>query len=235
MLEFTDETLKTNENLKSFENTDQLGKGFVETSDKLRTLQEEYEKTKGSSLKPIDDKSTPQEIESYRKAMGVPETSDGYKFEKPKEIPEGLDYKEEVVKWWSNLAHKHHLPVNTAKAIFNEYNQFAISHYMNEGRSLEEKIEADNKKANDELLNKWGSDYTKNKELAIRCLTHFGGEKFGKKVIDYGLGNDPDVLEFMVKVASAFKDDTLKDLTMTKPKEGELKPGTLQFTYPTME
>jgi hypothetical protein len=98
---------------------------------------------------------------------------------------------------------------------------------------LADNVEKENQAAQATLKTKWGAEYDKNYELAIRCVKQFGGEDFGKKVIEYGLGNEPAFLEFMVNVSKAFKDDTLADLTMGKAKE-ELKPGQLQWSYPSM-
>lgn len=243
--------LKTNEALTGYKTLGDFAKAHLEIQGKLSEFDGktkdfegkivDLEKRLGESIPKLSDNATPDEIKAFNKAMGVPDTPDGYKFEKPKDLPQGLDYQDAVVQWWAQIAHKTGLSDKTAKAIFDEYNKLAIEEFKKQAANYEaaekEAVEQANKKneeAHKALRVKWGDEYDKNCELAVRCIKHFGGEKFGEKIIAKGLENDPDVIEFMVAVASAFKDDTLADLTMTPPQKGDLKPGQLQFSYPSM-
>src|ERR1017187_1906349 len=54
-------------------------------------------------VKPGPD-ATPTELEFYRKAMGVPQAADGYKFEVPKEVEKYVPA--EAMKPWQEVFHK---------------------------------------------------------------------------------------------------------------------------------
>ena len=235
--------LKTNEAFTGYETIGDLAKDHLDVKGKLGESEGkikdfegkvvDLEKRLGDSIPKLSEKATPEEIAAFHKALGVPDKAEDYKFEKPKDLPEGLNYQDNVVQWWAQTAHEIGLSDKAAKSIFEKYNKLAVEQYNQQVRELAAQVEKENATAQAALKEKWGTEYDKNYELAVRCMKHFGGEEFGKKVIEYGLGNDPAFLEFMVNVSKAFKDDTLADLTMGKAKE-ELKPGQLQWNYPSM-
>jgi len=220
---------KEHEFVKDCQKPGDFVKRAIETKTDRDTLKARLE----NSIPKLSENSTKEEIAEYNRLLGIPSKPEDYKFEKPKDLPEGLEYQDSVVSWWGQIAHKVGLSDSAAKAIFAEYNQMAITAYTEQAKAMAANTEKENQAAQASLKEKWGTEYDKNHELAIRCVKQFGGEDFGKKVIEHGLGNDPAFLEFMVNVAKVFKDDTLADLTMNAPKT-ERKPGQLEWTYPTM-
>lgn len=54
------------------------------------------------------EKSTPEEVADFRKAVGVPETPDGYHI-KPDVIPDGLTWNDDLPKPFLQVAHKHNV------------------------------------------------------------------------------------------------------------------------------
>jgi hypothetical protein len=237
------EDLRTNEALTGFDTAGDIAKAYLDTKGKASEFEgkvKEYEGKIGdltsrldSAIPKLSENATPEEIAAFNKALGALDKPEDYKFEKPKDLPPGLDYQDAVVSWWANLAHKAGLPDKAAKAIFEEYNKMAIANYNQQVKQLTEQVEKDNATAQAALKEKWGQEYDKNYEFAIRCVKQFGGEEFGKKVIEYGLGNDPAFLEFMVNVSKVFKDDTLAEISRGKQKQ-ELKSGHLEWDYPSM-
>jgi len=220
---------KEHEFVKDCQKPGDFVKRAIETKTDRDTLKAKLE----NSIQKPGEGATPEEIAAFNKALGVPDKPEDYKFEKPKDLPEGLTYQDNVVQWWAQIAHKVGLPENKAKAIFEEYNKLAIDQYNQQAKELADKVEKENATAQTALKEKWGSEYDKNKEFAVRVVKQFGGETFGQKVIELGLGNEPSFLEFMVSVGKAFKDDTMADLTMGQPKV-EAKPGQLTWSYPSM-
>jgi len=206
---------------------------FVKRAIETKADRDMFKAKLENSIPKLSENATPEEIAAYNKALGVLDKPEDYKFEKPKDLPEGLVYQDNVMSWWSQIAHKAGLTEKAAKTIFEEYNKLAVDQYNQQAKDLNDKAEKENQLAQTALKEKWGAQYDVNKELAIRCVKQFGGEDFGNKVIEHGLGNDPSFLEFMVNVSKAFKDDTLADLTMNKVKP-ELRKGQLEWTYPSM-
>jgi hypothetical protein len=62
-------------------------KGLAKTAGNQAKMIGKYSTTKG--VLPISDKSTPEEIEAFDQALGVPKTADDYKME----IPKGLEHR----------------------------------------------------------------------------------------------------------------------------------------------
>lgn len=237
------EDLRANETLTGYATLGDFAKAHLEAQGKVTEFDGktkdfegkvvDLEKRLGDSIPKLSETATPEEIAAHNKALGMPDKPEDYKFEKPKDIPKGLEYSDNTVQWWAQLAHKAGLSDKRARAIFDEYNKMAIGQYNQQIKELTEKVEKDNVIAQTALKEKWGPEYDENYEYAIRCIKQFGGEEFGKKVIEYGLGNDPVFLEFMVNVSKKFSDDTLAELTIGKSK-GELKKGQLEWNYPSM-
>jgi hypothetical protein len=236
--------LKTNEALTGYETIGDLAKDHLDVKGKLGEYEGkvkdfegkvgDLEKRLANTIQKPSENATPEEVAAYHKALGVPSKPEDYKFEKPKDLPAGLEYQDSTLSWWAQLAHKVGLPDKTAKAIFEEYNKMAVANYNQQVKDLTDKVQKENEAAQTSLKEKWGPEYDKNFELAKRCVSYFGGDKFGEKVIQMGMGNDPDFLEFMVKVSKAFKDDTLADMTLGGNKKPDLKPGQLEWHYPSM-
>jgi hypothetical protein len=236
--------LKTNETLTGYATLGDFAKAHLETHGKVSEYEGkvkdfegkvgDLEKRLTNTIQKPSENATPEELAAFHRALGVPDKPEDYKFEKPKDLPAGLDYSDGVVQWWAQVAHKAGLSDKTAKTVFEEYNKMAIAQYNQQVKDLTEKVDKENSTAQAALKEKWGTEYDKNYELAVRCVEHFGGEEFGKKVVEYGLGNDPAFLEFMVNVSKVFKDDTLADLTIGGQRKEERKPGQLEWTYPSM-
>jgi hypothetical protein len=58
-------------------------------------------------------------VEAWRKALGVPDTPEGYGVKKPDEIPEGIEWNEEQVGEYLTVLHKHHAPPALVKELLD--------------------------------------------------------------------------------------------------------------------
>lgn len=65
-----------------------------------------------------NDKSTPEEIAEFRKALGIPEKPDDYvQALKPEQLPENIHFDDNLAKVASEIAHKHNIPPAAMKEL----------------------------------------------------------------------------------------------------------------------
>jgi len=63
-----------------------------------------------------NEKSTPEEVAAYRKALGIPESPDKYDV-KPERLPEGVAWDDATAKRVAEVAHKHNIPPSAVKEL----------------------------------------------------------------------------------------------------------------------
>src|SRR5271157_29476 len=151
----------------------------------------------------VPGKDAPKETwAAYRKAIGVPDSIDGYAFDRP-QLPEGMRYNEDFEKWARAQFHELGVPAETAKEILNRY----IALLLNGFKSLSEQrtraaAEAESKKraefANGEavLREQWGGAYNE-RVAGVKQMLREGKvipSKWVEKITKAGLDNDPDTL-----------------------------------------
>ena len=119
------------------------------------------------------DKATPEEMQKFRKSLGVPDDPKGYEIK----LPDGLKVSDDdnaIIDAWRPIAHKHHV---SSKA-FNEM----IAESLKLSQTLETQFENRLKEAQAtteaELKKEWSTDYDKNLALAKRAAISLGGDEF---------------------------------------------------------
>lgn len=70
----------------------------------------------------LPENATDEQVAEYRKALGVPESPDGYGIEFAKEIPVG-DHEKALAKSYAEFAHQENIPASQAKKSFDWYQQ----------------------------------------------------------------------------------------------------------------
>jgi hypothetical protein len=149
--------------------------------------------------------STAEEVASFHKAMGVPETPDGYmESAKQIEMPEGVTWSDEVARSYFELAHRHHIPATAMKdliALNMKQREF-------EQEAAQQMIMENKQKGLRQLRSIWGADFDRNLGMAQRAaaLTGVDPNSYGWR--------DPEVVKGFVRLASMMSDDKL------------VKPGT---------
>lgn len=99
-------------------------KSFLQTFDSLEGMVKSHKdfmtkaRTQGG-VRPLSAESTDEEKLAYRKAFGIPD--EPYQFEKPKELPEGLEWQEEKAKTFGSWAQENNLTPTQAKAAMDLY------------------------------------------------------------------------------------------------------------------
>lgn len=150
----------------------------------------------GKKLGVPNEKSSPEEVAAFRKAMGVPESLDEYKFA-PDALPEGMTWSDDMAKPYAEIAHKHGIPPSAMKELVNQ-------HAKSEAFKLEamqahmEKIRQESVQT---LQKEWGNEFDKNIGLAKQAA-----KLAGVNANSQGFA-DPEVVRGFVRMAQMMSED----------------------------
>jgi hypothetical protein len=113
---------------------------------------------RSNAVVPPTELSTPEEVSAFRKALGIPETSDKYGL-KPEQMPEGFEWDPQFEKMASDLAHKNNIPPSAMKEMVGLY----MSIEQAKAQEMESHFEAELKSGEQALRKVWpGEAFDKN-------------------------------------------------------------------------
>ena len=154
-----------------------LAKAFVETKKLVGA--------KPSAVKIPDEHSTPEDVAAYRKAIGVPDTVEGYRVTRPEAAL--TDWDETAEKAFLSKMHELGTPPQTVQAILNWYGEYLSA----QQRGWHREAEA----AQQELRRDWGPDYAANLGVANRAIQQYGGDPLVDLFAQNGMGRHPLVVK----------------------------------------
>lgn len=153
---------------------------------------------KANAVPVPNEKSTPEEIAAYRKAIGVPDSPEGYQL-KPEQLPEGVTWDENVAKRAAELAHKHNIPA----AAMSELMKFDMERAALMNQAAASMIEQQLESGRAELERVWGDKMPEKIELARRAAVTAGVDPSSQGFVD------PQVVKAIVSLAEKLSDDRL--------------------------
>lgn len=153
---------------------------------------------KAQAVVPPNEKSTPEEIAEYRKAIGVPESPEEYNL-KPEQLPEGVVWDEATAKKAAELAHKHNVPA----AAMQEFMQFDMERAALMNQAAASMIEQQLQAGRQELQKVWGDKMPEKIDLARRAALTVGVDPSSQGFVD------PAVVKAIVSLAEKLSDDKL--------------------------
>jgi hypothetical protein len=153
---------------------------------------------KANAIVPPSEKSTPEEIAAYRKAIGVPESPEAYNL-KPEQLPEGVVWDENVAKRAAELAHKHNIPASA----MTELMKFDMERAALMNQAAAQMIETQLETGRAELQAVWGDKMPEKIELARRAAVTAGVDPTSQGFVD------PQVVKAIVNLAEKLSDDKL--------------------------
>lgn len=153
---------------------------------------------KAQAIVPPNEKSTPEEIAEYRKAIGVPDAPEGYNL-KPEQLPEGITWDDNVAKRAAELAHKHNVPA----AAMQEFMKFDMERAALMNQAAARMIETQLETGRAELQKVWGDKMPEKIELARRAAVTAGVDPSSQGFVD------PQVVKAIVNLAEKLSDDKL--------------------------
>jgi hypothetical protein len=159
---------------------------------------------KAHAIIPPNEKSTPEEIAEYRKAIGVPDSPDGYKL-KPEQLPDGVTWDDSVAKRAAELAHRHNIPA----AAMSELMKFDMERAALMNQAAASMIETQLESGRAELQRVYGDKMPEKIELARRAAVTAGVDPSSQGFVD------PQVVKAIVSLAEKLSDDRLVEGNQT--------------------
>ena len=153
---------------------------------------------KAQAVVPPNEKSTPEEVAEYRKAIGVPDSPEGYNL-KPEQIPEGVTWDDATAKKAAELAHKHNVPASAMQ----EFLRFDMERAAMMNQAAATMIDAQLEAGRTELQKVYGDKFGEKIELARRAALTVGVDPASQGFVD------PQVVKAIVSLAEKLSDDKL--------------------------
>ena len=145
-----------------------------------------------------DERSTPEEVAAYRRAIGVPDAADGYHL-KPETLPEGIGWRDENAKTYMEIAHRH----NISEAAMKDLAAETLRQRQADLASESEAFHAQREEGLKALRSSFRDDYDKRMNLATRAA-----QMAGLDIHSNGLG-DPQVVIALSRLGEMLSEDRL--------------------------
>ncbi len=135
-------------------------------------------KANSAMIKVPGKDATPEDRAKFNKAIGVPETVEGYKFDIGREP---TDADKAIQGNLAKIALENGIPATAMTALSKAVTDLATAQ-----RAEENRVAVEARAANEAALRKeWGADYERNKTLAGRAVQAFGEVKSHPEVIEF--------------------------------------------------
>jgi hypothetical protein len=174
---------------------------FFKDAIAVKTERDTLKTQLGKAIFKPGENAKPEEIASYRKAMGIPEKPTEYEWA----TTEGLENDPKMMEWAGGVFHKAGLSKDQAKLVSGEWNQFIQGMLVAEENSTKEA----KAKAEAEFKKELGSDEKYKEAVAVigRVWKKLSNSEFDAFLDDTGIGNDARLLKFVYEVAKKTGED----------------------------
>ena len=180
------------EDLREVPSITKFAKDGMISIDNLSKSYIELEKHLGGSVKIPGEGASVEDIQKFRKALGVPDKVEDYgtyDFGDPEDIAAIIA-----------VAHAHGVPKKALDELMKVSGEKATER---EKKLYAQRFEAGEKA----LKDKWGVDYEKNKNDAVRAMQEIAPDAVKKRLAeDPKLGNDPDMIELFHGIWQGMKE-----------------------------
>lgn len=152
----------------------------------------------GKKLGVPNERSTPDEVSAYRKALGVPESLEEYDFT-PDQVPDGFAWDKNAMQPFAETAHKHNIPPAAMKELAGLFAQYESSKLD----VVQGMFDQQRQEAVATLQKEWGSDFQKNLGVAKAAA-----KLAGVNANSHGF-SDPEVVRGFVRMAQMMSEDKI--------------------------
>ena len=199
---------------------------FVKSALEIKTDRDSIKTRLDNSIPKLNDKSTPEEVSTYHKAIGVPDKPEGYEFPQI----EGKENSPEMVKWAQGIFHKYHVPKDAAKGIGQEWNSFVSGMVEAENKMAEEEKVENEKKFRAEF--KTEEEYKAGRELTKRFWNKLMGTDFDEAYKEAEAWQVPVFMRALFVIAKKTGEDWSP--SSAGGGGGEVKPAMIYDKTPSM-
>lgn len=219
--------LKNHEAFTGYKSIGDLAKTYLETTGKVSDLEGRL----ANSIPRPGENATPAEMAAYFTKLGRPETPEQYTFE-PHGLPDGV-MDPTIEAWFRKAAFDTGLNNVQAGTLYKQYMDMLGQKYT-ETMAARERVREE---ALTKLYAEWGDKRAENIETIKRALKQFGDSELGKYFDETGKGNDPVLINFLLKVGKAMSEDTFVKGSQSQGMQRKIDPGTGMpvFDYPSMQ
>lgn len=157
-------------------------------------------KNNSSMIRVPGKDAKPEDVASFKKALGAPEKAEDYKFPAP-EGREETDSEKALGAKIATVLHSHHVPLAAAGELHGVVKEAALAI-----EAENERLAVEGRATSEAALRKeWGADFEGNVQLSARAAHAFGGEEFKQflnttMVNGVKLGDHPQFLKVFGKV-----------------------------------
>lgn len=113
-------------------------------------------------------------VSAFRKAVGAPDTPEGYEVPKPEKLPQGVEWDDGIVKRFAPILHKFNVPAEAMGELANEFvnlqGEFVQSAHNGHAEATATAVDSEAA----ELRKAWGHDFPRNAEFARRAAVEMG-------------------------------------------------------------
>lgn len=185
-LESLPEPLRAEKSLATFKDVGALAQSYVETKRLVGSKHEGLVKIPGAT-------ATPEERAAFHKALGVPDSPEGYAIQRPEIALQGWD--DAAEKDFLTQAHQAGLPPAAVQMAINWYGRWEAAK-LARGQQAAQATMA-------QLRQEWGPNYDAKLGRANRAVQQFGGDELVSYLGQTGLGRHPAMVKAFVQIAEA--------------------------------
>jgi len=173
---------------------------------------------------PVDD-GDDEGWNRWYAAMGRPEAPDKYEFQRP-DLPQGMDYDEDLEKDFRNWAHENGLNKRQANRFYDRYVKRHIEarkHYEDHQKQSRARIETD-------MRREYGNQYEGAVSTAKSAVQKYTDPDFRAWLDETGLGNDPRLIRVFARIGKEMQGETrLKGAPQAEANSGDLDMAIANF------
>lgn len=188
---------------------------FEDTPDGLNKALESHanlEKLLGHDKVPIPrDANDKEGWARFNRAMGVPDTAEGYNLPDIK-FPDSMKGMTIDKGKFGEVIKANNLTPGQAQALWKTYNEVQITAYNEHLSNLQTNL---NKTIN-MLKEEWGAAYNTNVELGQNVINQFSDDKEMNDYLTATLSNDPKGLRFLKKLGDQFAENKVGDFNVKR-------------------
>lgn len=163
------------------------------------------EKLLGSEKVPVPQSDDDVEAwERFYKAAGRPDDINGYEFQRPGDLPEGLPYDEDAEANFKQWAFANGLSKKQANNLYEGY----VKHQVNRHSAWFSGQKQQREAAEADLRRELGSGYEAGLTEARVAMQRYADAEAVKYIDQSGLGNDPRFIRMMMRIGKEMNGDT---------------------------